>query len=65
VQDSILFHAGTKLENNKVLTNGGRVIAVSSYGKNKDEALALSFKNAERISFDKKYYRRDIGFDLK
>ncbi|MDR0823553.1 MAG: phosphoribosylamine--glycine ligase [Prevotella sp.] len=63
-QDSILFHAGTKLLNNKVLTNGGRVIAVSSYGNTKDEALALSFKNAEKISFDKKYYRKDIGFDL-
>ena len=65
VTDSILFHAGTKLSGDKVLTNGGRVIAVSSYGQTKDEALSLSFKNAEKISFDKKYYRKDIGFDLK
>jgi len=65
VKDSILFHAGTKLNDNKILTNGGRVIAVSSYGKTKEEALALSFKNVEKVSFDKKYYRKDIGFDLK
>lgn len=65
VKDSIVFHAGTKLMGDKVLTSGGRVIAVSSYGDNKDAALALSFKNAEQISFDKKYYRKDIGFDLK
>lgn len=65
VTDSILFHAGTKLSGDKVLTNGGRVIAVSSYGETKDTALALSFKNAEKVLFDKKYYRKDIGFDLK
>lgn len=65
VKDSILFHAGTKLDNNKVLTNGGRVIAISSYGETKNEALSLSFKNADVISYDKKYYRKDIGFDLK
>ena len=65
VKDSILFHAGTKLDNNKVLTNGGRVIAISSYGETKNEALSLSFKNADVVSYDKKYYRKDIGFDLK
>ena len=64
VKDSILFHAGTKLTNGKVLTSGGRVLAVSSYGNTKDEALATSFENAEKIVFDKKYYRKDIGFDL-
>ena len=62
--DCILFHAGTKKENGKVLTNGGRILAVSAMGENFKDALAKSFRNADRILFEGKYYRKDIGFDL-
>ncbi|MCE5175284.1 MAG: phosphoribosylamine--glycine ligase [Bacteroidales bacterium] len=64
VKSSILFHAGTKKDGKKVLTNGGRVIAVSSYGENMAEALKKSFVNAEKVNFENKYFRSDIGFDL-
>ena len=64
VNDSIIFHAGTKTDGENVISSGGRVIAVSSCGENISNALNTSFKNAEIIQFDKKYYRKDLGFDL-
>ena len=65
VENSILFHAGTRKEDDKILTNGGRVMTITSFGRNIEEALSKSFDNAEKVTFDGKYYRKDIGFDLK
>lgn len=64
IEDSLLFHAGTKNNGDKIFTDGGRVLAITSFGKNLDEAVSKSFENAEKIKFDGKYYRKDIGFDL-
>ena len=64
VQDSIVFHAGTKIQGKEIQTNGGRVMALTSFGDTINESLAKSFENANKIKFEGKYYRTDIGFDL-
>jgi len=64
-ENCVVFHAGTKLADQKVITTGGRVVAVSSWGESMQEALDGSYLNARRISFEKMYLRPDIGFDLK
>lgn len=65
VDDSIVFHAGTSLKNGKVVTSGGRVMAITSFGDSMEEALEKSYKSIDKIAFDKMNYRKDIGFDLK
>jgi len=63
--DCVVFHAGTKLSDGRVMTSGGRVLAVSSWGKSMQDALDGSYRNAARITFENMYFRPDIGFDLK
>ena len=64
VKDSIVFHSGTAWKDGQLVTAGGRVISVTSYGKDKADALAKSMENAQHISYADRYYRRDIGKDL-
>lgn len=64
VEDSIVFHAGTKMENGQVVSNGGRVLAVTSFGENFQEAIKKSYQNIDKLHFDKMYFRKDIGKDL-
>lgn len=64
IENSIVFHAGTKASNQEIFTNGGRVLAVTSYGNSIEEATKKSYQNIEKLHFDKMYYRKDIGLDL-
>ena len=63
-EKTTIFHAGTIIKNNKVVSNGGRVIAITSYGKNLETALKTNYKNIEKVTFDGAYYRKDIGKDV-
>jgi phosphoribosylamine--glycine ligase len=64
VTESLVFHAGTAQKHEKCITDGGRVLALSSYGNSMSEALQKSYRSAEKINFEGKYFRKDIGFDL-
>ncbi|MCK5441615.1 MAG: phosphoribosylamine--glycine ligase, partial [Maribacter sp.] len=64
IKDSVVFHAGTDQSDGKVVTSGGRVMAITSFGTNFQEALKVSYQTIEKIHFDKMNYRKDIGFDL-
>jgi phosphoribosylamine--glycine ligase len=64
VTDSLVFHAGTKIDNGAVVSNGGRVLAVTSFGDDFQEAIKKSYQNINQLHFDTMYYRKDIGFDL-
>jgi phosphoribosylamine--glycine ligase len=64
VNGSMVFHAGTKSDKGQVLTNGGRVLAITSYGVHFQDAIKTSLANAEKVQYEGKYNRRDIGFDL-
>jgi phosphoribosylamine--glycine ligase len=65
VTDSIVFHAGTTMKDNKIVSAGGRVMAFTSFGDNMEEAITKSYHSMKKVSFEKAYYRTDIGFDLK
>ncbi len=65
MEDSLVYHSGTKIENGKVVTNGGRVLAITSFGNDFQEATKKSYQNIEKLHFDKMYFRKDIGKDLK
>jgi phosphoribosylamine--glycine ligase len=64
IADSIVFHAGTKTQDGTTVSNGGRVLAVTSYGNDFQEAIKKSYQSIDQLHFDKMYYRKDIGFDL-
>ena len=64
VEKSIIFHSGTQKNGNKLITNGGRVMAITSFGRTIDDALSKSYDNANKVKFDGKYFRKDIGYDL-
>ncbi|MEO8234825.1 MAG: phosphoribosylamine--glycine ligase [Flavobacterium sp.] len=64
IDESIVFHAGTKIDNGQVVSNGGRVLAVTSFGNDFQEAIKKSYQNIDKLHFDKMYFRKDIGFDL-
>jgi phosphoribosylamine--glycine ligase len=65
IEDSLVYHAGTKIENGKLVTNGGRVLAITSFGNDFQEAIKKSYQNIDNLHFDKMYFRKDIGKDLK
>ena len=65
VKDSMLLHAGTTVKDGNVVTNGGRVLAITSLGKDIKDALATSYANAEHIQYEGKYYRKDIGYEFQ
>jgi phosphoribosylamine--glycine ligase len=64
IEDSLVYHAGTKIENGKLVTNGGRVLTITSFGNDFQEAIKKSYQNIDRLHFDKMYFRKDIGLDL-
>ena len=64
VSDSLVFHAGTRLEWGKIISNGGRVLAVTSFGEDFESATKKSYQNIDKLHFDRMYFRKDIGFDL-